>query len=59
MFRLRKRDDYITPRTTVKQLDFEGIICNSRVVLDSYVNEIVTDIDDSAAAGKNWDYLPS
>ena len=59
MFRLRKRDDYITPCTTLKQVDFEGIMANSRVVLDSYVNEIVTDIDDSAAAGDDWDYLPS
>lgn len=58
MFRLRKRDDYITPSTTVKQVDFEGIICNSRVVLDSYVNEIVIG-DDTDTAGEDWDYLPS
>ena len=29
MFRLRKREDYFNPRTTVTQVDLEGIICNS------------------------------
>ena len=29
MFKLRKRDDYITPRSTIKEVDLEGIICAS------------------------------
>lgn len=29
MFKLRKREDYLNPRTTVTQVDLEGIICDS------------------------------
>ena len=29
MFKLRKREDYLNPRTSVTQVDLEGIICAS------------------------------
>ena len=32
MFKLRKREDYFNPSTTVTRVDLEGIICASDIV---------------------------
>ena len=50
MFKLRKREDYLNPRTTVMQVDLEGIICFSNITFDASFQEF-NDGDNALPSG--------
>ena len=58
MFRLRKREDYFNPRTTVTQLDLEYPVAASDVRFDATFEDYNA-VEGTTIPEDEPDYLPS
>ncbi len=55
MFRLRKREDYFNPRTTVTRVDLEGIICLSvEVEAKTLQNYNLEELEGEGTGSDTW-----